>query len=571
MSDRKATAKTQVLVNADVRVMDAIDSRAEAVAWRNQNIVGVGTREDVLGAAGDDAIVHDAAGATVLPGFIDPHHHASMVSLYSGLVRLTPPRVTNIASLQDTLRTVARSIEDERWLVATQWDELLLEERRPPTRQELDEAVPDRPLMAFQYSFHRAVANSRALELAGIDRHTADPAGGAIERGADGLPNGLLVERGMSRVESLARASLISQTAEAFFSRLGEHHQALVESGITRIADATVPGDMVVLYREADERGVLVVPTIVMPVSTSGYLEAPWEALDGPVTGEQQGLLTFGPVKLVFDGAPGCAMCLSWWQTAGVTVGTWKLALELRSLDPIRNAFSVAPRVGRKVRTGIHIYERPEAREVVRAAVDRGFAVATHAIGNAAVDIALDAYETVGGRLGDAGRPRIEHATFLSDDLVDRIADVGAAVVTQPHFLSLPAFAQAPSIPRVKNGALRWLLDRGVLVSGSSDHPVGGFVPLDGVRSAVTRRTARGNVFEPDQCIELFEALTMYTRAAAEVCGCADECGTLEIGKRADLVVLDAPLTPTSLAEAEVRTTVLGGRTVFGSLEARRS
>ncbi|MEZ4222276.1 MAG: amidohydrolase [Polyangiaceae bacterium] len=556
--------RAQVLVNADLRTMTG--TRAEALAFAGEELLAVGSRAEAVAAAGPDAEVVDVSGATVLPGFIDAHHHASMVALWGGRLRLVPPRVTSIATLQTALAAAARDADGD-WLIATDWDELCLEERRAPTRRELDEAVPDRPLLAMHYSCHRAVVNSRALELAGIARHSADPTGGVISRDHRGEPDGLLIERGMSRVETLARASAVAQDAEGFFARLAEHYRNLVAAGITRIVDATVPADLAALYREADRRGLIPVPTVMMPVSLQGYLEAPWDAMDGPSTGEASGNLTVGALKLVFDGAPACAMCLGIWQMAGTMIGTFARAVSDRSLDALRATMSVAPRLGRKVRTGIRIYAAQEAQDVVNAAVERGFGVAIHAIGNDAVGLALDAYESCGGKLDRAGVPRLEHATFLDSELVTRIAAAGIAVVAQPHFLSLPAMGSAPSIPGLRNSPLRWLLDGGVRVVGSSDFPVAGFHPLDGVRSAVTRRTNRGRALEPDQRITLDEALACYTRSAAEVCGCLDRAGTLEPGKRADFVVLDRALTDIeSLDRACVRATVIGGELVHGTL-----
>jgi len=119
----------------------------------------------------------------------------------------------------------------------------------------------------------------------------------------------------------------------------------------------------------------------------------------------------------------------------------------------------------------------------------------------------------------------------------------------------------------LRNLPHRWLLDAGVTVAASSDFPVAGFEPLDGIRSAVARLTTRGVAHEPDQCIELDEALAAYTRVAAEVVGIGDRAGTLEPGKRADLVVLDGRLSAETLSEARVRTTILGGEVVFGALE----
>lgn len=566
--------ETTIVHHADVRCMDARDTRAEAIAWRDGAILAVGGEVDVAGAAGPGAHRIDAAGATVLPGFIDAHHHPCIAALYGGRVRLAPPAVRDVAELQAALARASAELDDPtRWLVAVDWDELLLRERRAPTRQELDDAVPDRPVFAMHYSCHRAVANSRALEAAGIDARTPEPSGGEIGRGRRGLPNGLLIERAMSRVETLARASLVAHDAEGFFDRLAAHHRAIAASGITRVFDATVPGDLAAMYREAARRGLLLVPTVMMPVSTSGYLETPWDALEGPVTGETDGLLSIGPLKLVLDGAPGCAMCLGVWQSVGVLAGAFALAARRGSLDPVRASMSVTPSLGRdlRVRTGIHIYRRGEVEAIVRAATDRGFAIATHAIGNDAVDHALEAFAATRATLDRAGQPRIEHALFIGRATVERIAGMGAAVVTQPHMLSLPAFDNAPPVPGLRIMPLRWLLDAGVKVVGSSDYSVAAFDPLAGMRSAMSRTTASGRVYEPDQRVSLDEALAMYTRVAAEVTGCIHECGTLEVGKRADVVILDTRLgAEGSIDDASVRTTVIGGAIARDALTARR-
>jgi predicted amidohydrolase YtcJ len=529
--------RTGVIVNAEVRTMSRAGT-VEAVAWRDGRLVAVGSAQAALAAIGGDATPWDAKGATVLPGFIDAHQHPCISAVYGGTVRLTPPEVSDVAGFLRKLRATAAGVPRDGWVVATEWDELLLAERRAPSLRELDEAVPDLPVFAMHYSCHRGLANSRALEAAGIGRDTPDPPGGSIGRDARGAPSGILIERAMSGVESRARASLVARDADGFFARLEAHNSGLIRAGITRVVDAAVPADLAALYREALRRGVLCVPTVMMPVSTRGWLEAPWDVLEASPQRSEHELLLEGPIKLVFDGAPTCAMCLDWWQVAGTSLRTLLLSLQNGSTDPIRAAFQVEPRLGAKIRTGIFIYPREEALHVVRAAVDCGFAIATHAIGNAAVDLALDAYGAAGAALGRAGNPRLEHATFLSRDRVARIA----------------------SIPGIRNTPLRWLLDAGVKLAGSSDFPVIGYEPLPAIRTAVTRESGRSRVLEPDQRIDLDEALAMYTRVAAEVTGSSETCGTLEVGKRADLVVLDRKLSEASLREgAAVGATVLGG------------
>ncbi len=147
------------------------------------------------------------------------------------------------------------------------------------------------------------------------------------------------------------------------------------------------------------------------------------------------------------------------------------------------------------------------------------------------------------------------------------MAGTGAAAVVQPGFLSLPDFGSAPTVPFLRTKPLRWLLTAGVTVAGSSDFPVTGFDPLDGIRAAIRRRVATGDVREPDQCIELDEALALYTRNAAKVAGRPDDCGTLERGKRADLVLLTGRLRSASdLGAVRVRATVVGGTLAYGRI-----
>ena len=553
-----------VLTGACVRTMKRGAATAEAIAFADERIVAVGTREQVLRAAGAKAREVQLGGATVLPGFIDAHHHVAIAALYGGSLRLTPPQVTDIASLQTTLARAARALTPEQWLVATAWDETLLRERRPPTRAELDDAVPDRPAFLLHHTCHRGLANSRALELAGIDAATPEPSGGAISRGARGVPDGLLIERGMSRVESLARAALVKVDAPGIRERIAAHQRALVAVGITRVADTAVPRELLELYRELSRQGELLVPTHACPVSVQGWLEAPRDVLAGPKTGESDGVLTIGPVKLVFDGTPGCTMCLSWGQALGATLRAVGLALGRGSLDPIRTAMSIAPRLGRTLRSGIAIYRHEEAAQMVGSLTERGFAVATHAVGNEAVEVALDAYQAAGSSLHRAGVPRLEHAAFAGRELVARMGHLGIAAVVQPAMLAMHMYSSAARIPRLPFFPLRWMADAGVLLVGSSDHPVDTFDPLAGIRSAIGRHNARGETIDAEQRLTLDESLAMYTRTAAEVLGCGTASGTLEAGKRADLVVIDN--WDDTLTHARVRATVIAGRTVFGEV-----
>lgn len=522
-----------------VRTMDPGQPTAEAIAFEDGRITHVGPRGAVLEAA-KGAEVIDVGEATVLPGFIDAHHHIAISALYDGTVRLVPPRVTDVASLQATLTEAAGRAPSDRWLVASHWDESLLRERRPPTRDELDAAVPDRPLFALHHTCHRGLANTRALELAGIDRRTPEPSGGAISRGSGGIPDGLLIERGMSRVEQLARADRAKIDEAGFLDRMAAHYHAVAQRGITRLADAAVPRDLVPLLRALAARGDVRMPTHVCPVSVRGWLEEPLDALDGAGTGEREGdNLIIGPVKLVFDGAPGCSMCLSWGQALVSMARTVGLTIRRGNLDAIRTSLSISPRLGRDVRSGIAIYQHEDASRVVRAVVDRGYSVASHALGNAAIEVALSAYEAAGAALHRGGIPRLEHAAFANAEQARRMADLGIAAVVQPAMLEMHMAASAARIPGLPFFPLRRFRDAGVRLAGSSDYPVHTFDPLAGIRAAITRENAHGERVDEEERLTLDEALAMYTRNAAEVLGCLDETGTLSVGKRADVVAID--------------------------------
>lgn len=522
-----------------VRTLDPAQPTAEAVLWEAGRLVAVGPRAHVMEAARGAEVI-DVGDAAVLPGFVDAHHHVSISALYDGALRLVPPTVTDVSSLQAALAAAARTSGADRWLVATHWDETLLRERRAPTRTELDAAVPDRPAFLLHHTCHRALANTRALELAGIDRHTSQPAGGEISRGAGGVPDGLLVERAMSRVEQLARADRLKVDARGVLDRMAEHYRAVARSGITRICDTAVPRDLLDVYRVLAARGDVLVPTHACPVSIHGWLAEPLDALDGAGSGEVVAPnLWVGPVKLVFDGAPGCSMCLTWGQSLVALVRTLGLTLRHRDLDAMRTALSIEPRYGRSVRSGIALYQPDDGARVVRTVAERGFGVASHALGNAAIETALDAYAAAGRVLTRGGVPRLEHAAFAEAGQARRMADLGIAAVVQPAMLEMHMAASAARIPGLPFFPLRRLASAGVKLVGSSDYPVHTFDPLAGIRAAMQRRNAHGDVIDPEERLDLDEALVAYTRNAAAVLGCGAETGTLVPGKRADVIVVD--------------------------------
>jgi predicted amidohydrolase YtcJ len=555
----------RVLLHGRIRTLVDQAPEAEALAYERGRLVAVGREEAVLAAAGPGAQVVDLDGRTVVPGFVDAHHHLALAVLYQGTVDCRGTVAPTLVDLLARLRATAATVPPGAWVVGSGYDVWQLAERRHPTREELDAACPHHPVLLMHFSFHECVANSQALELAGIGRSTPDPPAGYIVRGRRGEPTGHLRETALSPVETLARQSLLARDPEAFAARLRTYEDRLFARGITRVADPTVSPGFERLYREIHAAGRMRIPVLMMPICEGGYLVHPWERLDGVPTGEGPEELRVGPLKLFMDGGDNCAVCMSAGQVLSASLQTLARAVAQRSLAPFRAARRGRLRLGRDLRlhSGVMYYrDAAGAREMARRAVERGFGLAIHAMGNEGVGLALEALEEVRARHRDLPPPRIEHAMMVEPSQLQRLADVGASVVVQPGFLGALTEEGLPPLPGLQVLAFRSMRDAGLRLAGSSDSPVLEARPLEEMRQAMTRQTQDGNTLGADEALDAVTVLALYTREAARACGCLDVTGTLEPGKRADLVILSEDPLETRF-ETRVVETVLRGETVF--------
>jgi predicted amidohydrolase YtcJ len=538
---------------------------AEAIAWDGGRIVAVGRTADVLAQAGPGCDVVDARGKAVVPGFIDAHHHLSLAVFFRGCVPCGPDACTSVTSICEALHAACRDLPRDAWVLGYGYDAELLKEKRHPTRKELDEACEGRPAALLHYTCHEGIASSRALALAGIDDRTLDPPGGIIVRDRRGRATGRLIELAMTRVEVLARAALLERSEGDWADRLGPYQERLFAAGITRICDPHVSPDFERAYRRAHAEGKLRIPLLRMVSSGAGFFSPPVDRFGEVRTGEGPEDFRVGPMKLVFDGANRCANCISipvWIATAAKGLAQ---AIAYGTLVPARVARESGMRLRRgNVETGLLFYEENAGRAIVKRAQDAGFGVAIHAEGNLGIARALDA-------IGRAPRsvagfaPRIEHALLTAKQDVRRIADTGSIVVSQPSFLHLPSIAEAPVPIGLKALAFRRMLDAGIVVAGSSDAPCIDFDVLFALRAATSRKTSTGRALHADEGVDVDEALRMYTRNAAIACGALGVTGTLEPGKRADLVVLSADPIATGLDGVTVEETWLAGEQVFAA------
>lgn len=521
-----SSAPDLVVHRGNLLTQDAALPRAEALAVSSGRIVAVGTDGDVLGLAGPGTRRVDLGGRTLVPGFNDAHMHVWKVGdLLTRQLDLRPMR--SLGEIARALADAHARLPEGAWILGRGYNEALLVEGRQPTRHDLDAAAPGRPIHLTRTCGHISVSSSRALALAGVSSSTEAPQGGAILRDASGEPTGILHETAMSLVGSIVPEPSAAEL-EVMILAAARRQLAL---GITSATDAGVAPPLLELYRDLDARGALPYRVNVMAIRRP--LGGP-EILPLPVKTVTP-RLRIDTVKMFADGGLSGA-------TAALR-GRYKHADDRGLL-----------RIGAE-----------ELVELTREAHLAGLRVATHAIGDRAIDVVLDAYEAL-AKLGPGPRHRLEHFGLPHSDQLARAALLGAIVAPQSVFLHalgatfrryLPDELVARAYP------LRDMLDAGLLMALSSDAPVvANEAPLLGIRSAILRRDEEGVVLGPEQAIGAEAALFAYTLAGAQATGDDGERGSLTRGKWADLVVLSGDPTrvdPEALLDVRVDATYVAG------------
>lgn len=562
-----------LIAAATVITMDPRRPRAEAVALRGGTIAAVGSEQEVRRAVGDVAARIDLGGRALLPGFVDAHHHYCLAALDRRAPDLhLPPG----SSLRELLAGVERAVAEQPagWVRVHGYDPLKLRERRPPRAEELDEVCGERPLLVMAYSLHEGCLNSRGLKEMGWSRGSADPPNGCLVR-RRGRLTGEIAEGAFFLAEARSRGSLPESEAGAWPAECEAHGRDLLQAGIVRVGDAAVPPAFERLYEQAAADGRLPVAVHRMPVGPGSLIEP---RLEGEPTGAGPARAPVGPAKLFMDGADRCAACFTLREAAqalGAQIGKGVGGAGLAALRAVARAGRVQRGADGHLHRGMLFWDREALSATLRRAAERGFQVAQHAIGNEAVAVALAALDRTAAELDRCpGAPRLEHAMLLEPGQPQRIAAAGAIAVPQPYWIYDigDQLKVAPLPPSIRTFGLRDLLDAGVELAGSSDYPVAGYDVLAAVRAAATRRTRSGALFEPEQAIGVEEALRAYTRGAARALGVEAEAGSIEPGKRADLVALSSdPLAadPDRLDQLTVDRTWVAGELAFTRGEPR--
>ncbi len=551
-----AAAPDLILHGGKIITVDTRFSIAEAVAIRGDRIVAVGADSAIRSMAGPDTRVLELQGRTVLPGLADTHTHPLGAAMYE--FDHDVPEMETIADVLDYFRQRSRIVPKGEWIRLQQVFITRLREQRYPTRDELDEAAPDHPV--YFRTGPDASLNSLALELSGIDRDFRIPQGslGRIERDADGNPTGI-VRSGAHLIEF--RESQRQPSRADKLQRLRELFAAYNRVGLTSIADRNASPEALDLYEDLLSDGHL---TVRVFVSHAIDAQNPLEDIEATIAKlvrhprHRRGpMLWLRGVKFFMDG--------------GMLTGS----AYMREPWGVSDVYSITDPSYR----GLRFVPPGKAYAISRLALASGLQPTAHCVGDGAVHALIDAYSEINDefRVREL-RPCITHSNFMSPEAIEQMAEIGIVADLQPAWLERDG---ATLLKQFGEARLRFfqpytsLKQAGVVVGGGSDHmqkigsmrSINPYNPFFGMWIALTRQPRwTEHVLQPEQRISREDAIRLYTANNAFITFSEDEKGSLEVGKLADLIVLDRDVLTCPLdevKEVQVDRTYLGGSLVF--------
>ena len=535
-----------IFTNGNVYTVNDAAPHAEAIAIKSGHIAFVGSNERAKSYTGPRTRTIDLKGKTVVPGLTDSHYH--ILGVGERLTQLDLASATSREAFLDKVKEQAENAAPAKWITGRGWIETFWKPPVFPTRADLDRVAPDNPVFLARTDGHGAVANSKALQAAGIDAKTSDPFGGQILHDKKtGEPTGMLLDNAMDLVEKKIPPPTAEENERALM--LGVEHT--LKLGWCEIQNAGSQLPEMELMRKLYGEG-----KIKLRIYNAVY--GPGEAAkkllkDGPILDAYGGHFTTRTIKVVADGSLGS-----------------------------RSAALLEPYADDAGTSGFMTQKEAELRPMFREALRRGIQVETHAIGDRANRTILDLYEEAfkavppNERKVKEPRWRIEHAQILAASDLPRLAKLGVIASMQPsHAISDLFFAPSRLGEKRLAGAYAWqsLLKSGAIIAAGSDAPVELGEPMIEFYAAVARKSKdgfSGPGWHPEQAVTREQALQMLTRWPAYAAFQENEKGSIGAGKLADLTILSDDIMKIP-APAILRTrclmTVVGGEIVYDSGE----
>jgi predicted amidohydrolase YtcJ len=523
------------LFNGKIVTVDAKESIVEAVAVKYGRILHVGSNEDVKAYVGDDTDVIDLKGRTVIPGLIDSHCHMASTGLSKLMtVNLSEEAgVKSIADIQARLAKKAATTPKGEWIRGTREDDSKLQEKRHPTRWELDEAVPAHPVMVTTVGGHFSIVNSKALAMADITKDTPDPVGGTFERD----PNtGELTGGVHEKAVGFVRGAREEPSRELASEGAKQMLLLCAAAGLTCVHDS-LGGSQIRAVLDLKNRGELPI-RVRMDVSIGLFPEL--HKL-GIYRGFGDDWVRITGLKFFFDGSISA-------RTAAVS----------------------EPYLHRADYYGVMATTRELARKTILDAYEAGYRIVAHANGDTAIDMYLDIMEEAQTKFPrEDPRNRDIHCTVVNPRLIKRITKLG---ILPTIFGPYPYYHGDKLIPAFGEKRLEWMfaarsfLDAGVKIAAHSDHSAAPYPPLMGIHALVNRTTKAGKPIGQSQKVSVMEALKLYTINGAYQAFDEERLGSIEPGKLADMVVLGEDILsvpPETIIDIPIDRTIIEGKTVF--------
>ncbi|MDI6802238.1 MAG: amidohydrolase [Bacteroidota bacterium] len=524
-----------LLINGIIYTLDDNNPLAEAIAIKEGYIIAVRNSSELKDLYNAEKII-DLKGSVVIPGLTDAHAH--MFGFGQMLNSLMLAGITSENEIAGKVAEKSKTISAGEWIYGRGWDQTLWSEKKFPTKDLLDSAAPDNPVILGRIDGHAIWVNSKTLEMAGITSATIDPLGGKIIRDNSGKPTGVLIDKATELVEKMVPPPTDADVEQSILLAAEE----CLKAGLTEVHDMGLNSQTIRVYKKlADEQKLL--------IRIYGAIDAPsqtWNEFSerGPLLNYGNGMLTIRAVKMYADGALG---------SRGAAL------VENYSDDP-----------GNR---GLTLLDDSTMEAVTRQAIKKNFQVCTHAIGDRANHFVLNMYEKVLGTENKKDlRFRIEHAQVILPEDISRFSKLNVLPSMQPiHSTSDMDWAEARlNSGRVK-GAYAWksLIKSGSFIPAGSDFPNDIMQPLWGFYAAVTRMDQDGKPeggWHAEECMSREEALKSYTTWAAYAAFKEKEKGTIEVGKCADLTIIsqDIMTIPASeILNTDIVMTMIGGKVVY--------